>query len=180
MKLSFSNVLSGLESIKNRVSTCLVDINNVNSELEVCIKQLECNETISEELESTLELLDSYKEALARDMDSIEKKVEFLKDAKQFLVGMLDQESALVLSNVSKLEKDQILPNQSDLSQSKCIESKSLHKCFPKVPKDLIQSHTSKQELLYLSAAYELVTTESDYIQDLTTMINVSISCILY
>jgi hypothetical protein len=49
-------------------------------------------------------------------------------------------------------------------------------KLFAKLPKQILDSGLEKPELMRLSAVYELIETEIDYVQDLKTMINVSIS----
>lgn len=48
-------------------------------------------------------------------------------------------------------------------------------KLFAKLPKQILDSGLEKPELMRLSAVYELIETEIDYVQDLKTMINVSI-----
>lgn len=46
-------------------------------------------------------------------------------------------------------------------------------KLFAKLPKQIMDSGLEKPELMRLSAVYELIETEIDYVQDLKTMINV-------
>ena len=69
--------------------------------------------------------------------------------------------------------KDDLNSQEMDEEKKKQDEIAKTQKMFPKIPKTMITTELSKQELMRLSAAYELVGTEIDYVKDLSAILHV-------
>lgn len=72
-------------------------------------------------------------------------------------------------SQLSSLERQS---NRESLISSDSATRAPQIKLFAKVPKQITESSLEKPELMRLSAVYELIETEIDYVNDLQTMIN--------
>ena len=156
-----------------------------------------------EEMELMLELLESHSVAITNDLDQLSHRAKYLDDAEKYILehalsnDMIskyhDKRLAFAIqvqnndgstghlrcssqtigskSSLNLIKEDSVTELSEEEKTSQAIAQKQ--KMFPKVPKDLISLDVEKQELMRLSAAYEFLGTEIDYVKDLSVILHV-------
>ena len=128
-----------------------------------------------ENLEAILELISAQAESIISACDAMNDPCGLLEEASDYILRNAPDLSSIKSRTAFRIEQTNqgIKRSSQTLSSSVSMdELLGLQKMFPKVPSELITIDVDKKELRRLSCAYELLQTEIDYVNDLSTIIH--------